>query len=404
MGRTITYPPHKKTQQATDYFGVLLCGSSRRLPEYTIMKKTSPHIHHLTREVPIKCDDVAVYFSLEEWEYIEGHKELYKEVMMENHQTLRTLGIPENRSSSLHSGNMDRISVIKEEEDERDGQDIHQVEIFSDSFADGSKIWKNIEEDHISFSSPDCLLEHIAESHNYLEAKTITYTGQKTFPCSECGKCFSRAIHLCLHKRTHTGEKPFACSECGRCFSQASNLSRHIRTHTGEKPFTCNECGKCFSQATYINQHMRSHTGEKPFVCSECGKCFSISTHLNRHMRTHTGEKPFACSECGNCFSQAAHLQLHMRTHTGEKPFSCSECGKCFSRATHLKKHKKTHEGEISFTCSECGNCFSEISKHNVHKKNYTGRLFACWECGMCGSQNANNSGKLTQDNVNLNV
>ncbi|KAM4621040.1 gastrula zinc finger protein XlCGF66.1-like [Discoglossus pictus] len=67
--------------------------------EYTIVKKNSPNIHQLTGEVPIKCDDVAVYFSMEEWEYIEGHKEHYKDVMMENHQTLRASGTPTNKIS-----------------------------------------------------------------------------------------------------------------------------------------------------------------------------------------------------------------------------------------------------------------------------------------------------------------
>ncbi|XP_040287506.1 gastrula zinc finger protein XlCGF66.1-like isoform X6 [Bufo bufo] len=73
--------------------------------DYSTVKKTSSNLIHeknnekilevvhkmmelLTGEVPLRCQDVAVYFSMEEWEYLEGHKGLYKEVKMEEDQPL----------------------------------------------------------------------------------------------------------------------------------------------------------------------------------------------------------------------------------------------------------------------------------------------------------------------------
>ncbi|KAM4691677.1 uncharacterized protein WCC33_016463 [Rhinophrynus dorsalis] len=361
--------------------------------EWMVVKKNSLHksIHQLTGEVPVKCGDIAVYFSMDEWEYVDEHRHHYQDLLVEEHLPFNNFKLPEDWDTDVpmtwdtvdescktpcsSDEKVDSSSMSEwcpeedfrpETSDDSTSSGSESISSYDSSTKSSQRKCKRRVTHETADSSNDGVASKRSE-HRRSSQVDNDDAGTEDGPhwCNACDLCFPDKHQLVIHQTCS-----IKCRECGKHFDHKSQLVKHWEMHRKKTVYSCMECGKQYKKKNHLLRHEQKHTRKKTLKCKDCGKRFDYQSQLVIHQRAHTGERPYMCKVCGIQFGHKCSLIVHQKKHTGEIPYKCDKCNRQFEKKAKFNRHIKMHDQEVK-SCPECGKNFKYKASLVKHMKTH---------------------------------
>uniref|UniRef100_A0A8C7ABE3 Zinc finger protein 786 n=1 Tax=Neovison vison TaxID=452646 RepID=A0A8C7ABE3_NEOVI len=335
-------------------------------------------------------DDVALYFSEQEWEILEKwQKEMYQQVMKTNYETLDSLGgifskpnlitwIEQGRMLLIRDrGPLEKNMTFSPSTDEQwDLQKTGKLLYFDNGLPKPELIswieqereffqnWREAQKSGTIICSSACLqFDPVIEGHQFGGGPQAVHSRE-----AECCFQVDRGAGQCPSEASRGGGEDVSF-RLDQSIALRNPPSRDAQAARPAAPRTLGLPGRQEASSWRATQH----------PCAECGESFWTKDHLEKHQRSHLKDQPwrswkkrsgqadpqprrsrsqaprrFRCPDCGRSFRRKRPLLAHPAVHAGESALRDPECGTCFPPKQPLLGHRLPHEGERPSRCPRC--------------------------------------------------
>ncbi|XP_030049698.1 oocyte zinc finger protein XlCOF6 [Microcaecilia unicolor] len=374
-------------------------------------------------QMQVTFEDITVSFSQEEWEYLdEEQKELYREVMKENYQTLISLGtgsptlIPDimsciERGVELYiqhkPGSAERetgkSSCSENKNPRKNYTGTPQWEVIGNPKR--TKMLSERDNEHISFCSNGgkkcknwwmsenkqrnstgdpalyeqrAIMDIAVEQRNQteqvrdpvtLKSQHLSDTEKKSFTCTDCWKTFTHNKGL-QGPKACTQKRPVSCSECGKGVFKKEEWLSNLSVFKERKVHTSRKYRKNNSNNEHLTNYQKMHNDERIASCPGFPKSSNQEEKFRRTVSNVAYQK---------IFSNMKTFRKHQKI-AKKKSFTFINY---FWRKKKHRKYQETPKRERQFTCTKSGKSFIQKQKLTIRHRIHTGdRPFICTECG----------------------